>query len=249
MQLPTLKGVALIVDLGFDREKRFAAVSFSKMLAAAGFEPKNVIYEHSKKADPSGELAVGACVEMLRACESQLKNFGPDNLDQTPRMFDRLDLSDFMYLQSNSFDTSRAEAVQLLQKKQEERSRNNLMHALFDIHSIGIPENVDTFLHPGDERGSCYAYDLVELAAVLSEPMDDGLHLMFGYSPDSTDPTANEFDFDLSNLSPGATTIDSIGRGHIFFCSIFKWSDAAVQEAARRKRQLDFEAMPPLTPC
>lgn len=68
--------------------------------------------------------------------------------------------------------------------------------------------------------------------------MDDGLHLMFGYSPDSTDPTADEFDFSLSNLSPGGTTIDSVGRGHVFFCSLFKWSDAAVQEAARRKRQL-----------
>ena len=238
MQLATPKGVGLIVDLAFDGKKRPDAIAFSKMLAGAGFEVKNIIYEHSKHADPTGELAVGACVEMLQACETLLKNFGPKSLDQTPRIYDRLDIADFMYLMSNSFDSSKVEALQLLVRQQKERSRNSLLHALFELYSVGIPENVDTFLHPGDERGSCYAYDTFELSTVLSAPMDDGLHLMFGYSTDDTDPTADDFDFDLSNLSPGASTVNSVGRGHIFFCSVFKWSDADVQEAARRKQRL-----------
>ena len=237
-------GVGLVIDLGYDSSERNGAAGFVKRLVEAGFDMTNLIYGHRGAADTEGHVAVGACIELLRVFNRRGANFLKNyqevaDIKDTQRIFDRIGIADFMYILSTSFGRALDKAKTLLEKRGVVPSRYSLLGALLELYHVDMPSDVPLILHPADDQ--CRAYSLTELDTVLSAgPLEDGLHLFFCSSHDSAEISANQFaaadGFDMyTNLSP-TTRADGTALPqkppHVFFASVWKWSESAAYAAA-----------------
>ena len=220
-----MRGVALIVDLGF-HEQRNESAKFAETLVGAGFDMKPLIYAHRCMADPKGDLAIAAAVELMRASADRFRT--PIKMGQTDHVFDGLSLADFMYLLSNNSSTSIANARTELLKRGTEVTRDNVLDIMTELYLIEMPAEETIVLHSFDTP-----LDLDTMQGIFADDdLEEGLHIFCGASKDCNDISADAFaeaggfDLSINGLSPTSRAAGSAlpqTPPHLFFGAVFKW--------------------------